>query len=306
MLKFFSPSGKRKGPSTSSSSETSDIENSPVLRQDSKRPNIDIDTDDMSIQEALESIQKTLTTLATREDVQVLKDQVRGELDKMRSDLEKFSEKITERCEQVESKVFELEEVVDTVRKENASLKRDIEALRESLTTTQREVNDLEQYGRRWNLRIFGIAEQSQEDVVKKVCEVSGQVGVAVTADDIEACHRVGPVGGAASQRGGKGARPRAIIVRLKDRGVRDNILVNRKKLKGKKISIAEDLTYENNRMSTLAYKHSATMSTWTKNGKVFAKLKTGKTVKIPYGCNVDSFLKKEMGGGGGGGEGSG
>jgi hypothetical protein len=77
------------------------------------------------------------------------------------------------------------------------------------------------------------------------------------------------------------------------------------KKLKGKKISVAEDLTYENSRMNTTAHKHSATMSSWTVNGKVFAKLKNGKTVKIPFGADVDRLLRAEMndeGGRGGGG----
>lgn len=304
---FFSPSGKR-GLSVSSNSESSDCEKSPSSRQVSKRQNIS--TEDMSVQDTLQSIQKTLATLATRSDIQSVRDEVKGELDKVRDELEKFAEKIEDRYEQIESRIFDVEQVVEAVEKENRVLKKENESLRESLKKTQSELNDLEQYGRRWNLRVFGVPEQQQEDVLKKVMDVSGQVGVDITPNDVEACHRVGAVGGApASQRGGRGSRPRAIIVRLKDRGIRDKILANRKDLKGKKITIAEDLTYENSRRSTLAYKHSATMSTWTKNGKVFAKLKTGRTVRIPYGCDVDSFLRKEMGGSGGGvngGDGSG
>jgi phage shock protein A len=50
----------------------------------------------------------------------------------------------------VKSKVFELEEAVDAVRNENADLRKDNEALRESLRNTQRKVKNLEQYGRRY------------------------------------------------------------------------------------------------------------------------------------------------------------
>ena len=91
---------------------------------------------------------------------------------------------------------------------------------------------------------------------------------------DIEAAHRVGTVDTVKK-------RPRPIIIRFHNRALRDKVLADRKRLKGQGISIAEDLTSANYKLERAAYKHSATMATWTVNGKIFAKLKTGRTVQI-------------------------
>ena len=72
-------------------------------------------------------------------------------------------------------------------------------------------------------------------------------------------------------------------------------MLADRKKLKGKRVSVDEDLTPANDKLARDAYKHSSTIASWSSHGKVFAKLKNGKTVMIKYGRNVDNFLRKEM-----------
>ena len=89
--------------------------------------------------------------------------------------------------------------------------------------------------------------------------------------------------------------RNRPIIVRFLDRRQRDRVLDNRRKLKGKRVAISEDLTAANYSLERAAYKHSATAATWTSKGKVFAKLKNGKTVLLKFGENVDDRLRKEM-----------
>jgi phage shock protein A len=83
----------------------------------------------------------------------------------VRHDLEKFSNIY----DKIESRIFEIEQRVDAVDGENAQLRSENAELRERVSKTQREFNDLEQYGRRWNLRVFGIAEQAKQDVVTKM-----------------------------------------------------------------------------------------------------------------------------------------
>ena len=72
-------------------------------------------------------------------------------------------------------------------------------------------------------------------------------------------------------------------------------MLANRKKLKGKGVSVDEDLTAANYKLARDAYKHLYTLASWSSQGKVFAKLKNGKTVGIKYGADINELFKKEM-----------
>lgn len=174
---------------------------------------------------------------------------------------------------------------INALKSENASL-------REQLNTVQSKQNDAEQYDRRWNVRVFNAAERQGEtaaDCGKRCAEIfTERLGVPTVETDIEAAHRVGTVDAAKK-------RPRPIIIRFHNRALRDKVLANRKRLKGQGISIAEDLTPANYKLERAAYRHSATMATWTVNGKIFAKLKTGKNIQIKYGENVDDVLSKAM-----------
>ena len=60
----------------------------------------------------------------------------------------------------------------------------------------ERELNDLQQYSRRWNLRVFKVPEKEKEtaaDCTAKVCAIfSDKVGIPITASDIQVAHRTG------------------------------------------------------------------------------------------------------------------
>ena len=223
--------------------------------------------------------------LATKEDIRELKEGVSREL-----------EKITEKYEILEGKIFDLEENCEKLRRENVALRRHSMELSEKLEKNQSDLNDLEQYGRRRNLRVFNVKESAGEtaaDVTKIICSIfTDKVGVSTCSDDLEACHRVGRV--ALDNQSDKKTH-RTIIVSFKHRYLRDQILSNRKKLKGQHISVGEDLTPHNARLCQEAYKHSASMSSWTKNGKIFAKLKNGKSLRVGYGSDVNKLFNRAM-----------
>jgi hypothetical protein len=288
--------GKRK----SAPSPSSDSDSSPLVQR-CKRVNQDLSESfevcavNMSVEDTLKAMQRSLQALATKDDIKELRDGVRSEMVKVRDELEKVSEAMKERCEQLESRLFDVEQTLDKVLEENQNLKKENEELKETMTKTRSDLNDLEQYGRRWNLRLFNVNEKQGEtvdDAVRKACMVfTDLIGVPTTADDLEACHRVGRVGEPERKKG------RAILVRFKNRALRDKILANRKNLKGKKVSVGEDLTQENARLSNAAFKHSASMQSWTVNGKVFAKLKNGQTVRVRYGSDVNQVFTQAMSG---------
>ena len=51
--------------------------------------------------------------------------------------------------------------------------------------------DSIEQYGRRDNVRIFGVKEEADEDVYQKVVDVAMKVGHQISKTDISICHRV-------------------------------------------------------------------------------------------------------------------
>ncbi|XP_076449959.1 flavin-containing monooxygenase 1-like [Babylonia areolata] len=122
----------------------------------------------------------------------------------------------------------------------------------------------------------------------------TSKLGVAVTEADIEAAHRTG-------SRTPQHTRPRPMIVRFLSRRKKDEVLANRRKLKGnpQKISIAEDLTSLNFKLLKEAKEHSATLDAWSSRGKIFAKIKNGKTVRwmwmLMRYCAVQCTLQQKM-----------
>lgn len=228
----------------------------------------------MDVREILKTIENKLSMMATTEDVKNLGRQ--------------FSEKF----DMLEGRLFEALQRTDALQKEITNLKADNLSLHEKLSAIEKNQNELEQYNRKWNIRIFNVPErqsETTEDCAKQCCHIfSEMLGVSTKESDLEAIHRVGRV-----EVGRK--RPRPIIVRFLKRDQRDRILADRKKLKGKGISIAEDLTAANYRLERAAFRHSATLASWSASGRIFVRLKNGKILKLQVGDNVDEVLSKAM-----------
>lgn len=154
----------------------------------------------------------------------------------------------------------------------------------------------LEQYTRRENFRVSGLNisdDDSRDVLMDKVCTLTQSIGVDLNKDDFVACHRVGK-------------SRNQVICRLKSRDKKEEIMRNKKKLKGKstdsgsKIYLNEDLTPLRLRMLKLAkqqYKGAHTI-----NGKVVV-YKEGKPhfLESPddffkVGIDIDSEMLKNLG----------
>ena len=199
-------------------------------------------------------------------------------------------DRLESRCFDIENELDNVKKDVFSVRKENADLKDQMRQQDQRMQRVRSDLNDEEQYDRRWNLRVFNVKEPTgatAEDCGRKCCQIfTDLIGVGTTEADLEAAHRTGQH---------LDGRRRAIIVRFRSRKLRDKVLADRKKLKGKGVSVDEDLTAANSRLVREAFKHSFSLSSWSSKGKVFVKLKNGKTVRIIYGSDIDSLFKKEM-----------
>ena len=161
------------------------------------------------------------------------------------------------------------------------------------------DLNDLEQYGRRFNIRIFGLSLANEEDCKEKVATlVSESLGISsFAADDIEAAHPL-PVRKVNSASSGTQRQTASLIVRLRSKSTREQILQKRKQLKGTGISIAEDLTSLNVNLLNRLHNDERISDSWSMNGKIYCKFKNcSKKFNIrpfQYLDNLDNFLKSK------------
>lgn len=120
----------------------------------------------------------------------------------------------------------------------------------------------LEQYQRRQCLRIFGVPESEGEDTDAIAVDVAAQIGVELEVHDIDRSHRVGR----------RGERPRPVIVKFVSYRKRREVFLNKKKLKGKPITIREDLTQARHKLLRQCIDKYGVTSVWTIDGNIFVK----------------------------------
>ena len=189
--------------------------------------------------------------------------------------------------EKLHASVFEFQLENEKMKKEIEQRKKKEEELYTELQAVKRQAelanersNQVEQYDRNYNVRIFHVhepqdetAEQCEETVLKLF---HSKLGLRhIQKSDIDAVHRLG-------QR--KENSTRSIIVRFISRKTRNEVLANRRKLKqsyGKSTVIVEDLTKQNYQLYCFARDSSVAQKVWTNKGKTIIKAVNGKIKHI-------------------------
>lgn len=106
-------------------------------------------------------------------------------------------------------------------------------------------LNKIERYKRRWNLRLYGLAEQSGEDVRAEVVDICCAVLPELTSkiqQDVYIVHRLG------RKRNGNASRGRTIFIQFVSRSLRDKLWKAAKTstyLNSKELWFGEDLQYQ-------------------------------------------------------------
>lgn len=177
---------------------------------------------------------------------------------------EKVSDKINARLRAVEAKLLEKDAMI-------ASLETKVCAL-------ENRLDDYEQYSRKDNLRITGIEETPEEDVVKKIINFSSQsLKVPLTESDISRAHRIGP-----KDRNKAGGRE--IIVKFTNHSAKSKIRKASKALKGTGIYINEDLTKYRSHLlyqARIAKRRQDINDAWSFEGNIAVKDKLNKVIII-------------------------
>lgn len=182
----------------------------------------------------------------------------------------------------------ELKKLLGTYSLELKNLKEENRHLRENLGTVSSRIKVLEeenmkqqQWVRLQNIEITGIPENKEEITSDVFLKISQRIGVNVEPSDLEFAHRVQP------RRAASAARARPIIVRLRQRAVKDQIIAAARKYRNmtardigmgndaNKIYINEHLT-KDSKMLLSSSKQKAKEANykfiWTKNCRIYVR----------------------------------
>lgn len=121
------------------------------------------------------------------------------------------------------------------------------------------KIDSMEQYSRRKNIRIYGVAENPKINVSEEVGKTLKTLNLE--QKQVAECYRIGKV---------KNDKPRPIFVKFCNYEDKHQVILSRKKLKGTKIHIKEDLTktrFEIMKEASIKYGYK---NVWSTNGKVF------------------------------------
>jgi hypothetical protein len=219
--------------------------------------------------------------------------------------------RFNQRMDVQSAEIFEFNKRLDNYEKSLGDLREENKSLKESVTLLIGQIDkltktddDLEQYTRNDNLLFHGIPlsvdNSSDADLGKVIIDVVNKnfSGLAITESDISIAHRTGPnrqpqpLQGTSTQIN-QPVRPPPIVVRFSRRSVRNSILSQRKQLKGKNISITEQLTMHRSKLlkkaSELVSQHKV-QSAWSHDGRVLVKNTLNRIVVINSDADLNQF----------------
>ena len=225
------------------------------------------------------TIDKRLETLATREDLKGI-----------RHDMEKTCETMTKRIEILENCMFEADKKQDGHTNAIEGLKNQNAALKEQIDQQAYEHEELMQYNRRSNLKIYnlpevgtgerGETEQETALAVVKLCRE--ELGCELSERDISIAHRLNKT---------NDGKERSIIVKFVRRSDRNVVIRHRRALKGKSVVIADDLSPFFMKMFFDFKDIVGKKNVWSVEGQIFVKIR-GRVTKVVRG-NKEQLMRE-------------
>lgn len=164
------------------------------------------------------------------------------------------------------------EHIISAQKEAINSLKNEVNILKKGNKKLEKEVDDSQQFSRNFNVRIFGMLQESEKENTKQIVLklFNEKMNIKGIKDsDIMKCHRV-PVRNPSSDK----TRPPAVLVRFYNDNIRAEVMGNRKLLKSTGIAVQDDLTKYRLSLMGSAIKLFNKNNVWSHNGNVFVKFK--------------------------------
>ena len=147
--------------------------------------------------------------------------------------------------------------------------------LKKEVQTQNFELDKLEQYSRKENIKVFGLDEREGEDTNEMIVKLASDIGIQISQSDISVSHRLpGPRG-----------KPRPIIAKFVRRDTKSLIMKNKKNLNSnpqyKQVYINDDFTQLRGKLIRAMKDDDKILKVWTIDGKIFCIVKEdGREVK--------------------------
>lgn len=136
------------------------------------------------------------------------------------------------------------------------------------------EIDAVEQYSRRNCLIVHGVPDTA--DPVTAVLDIiNNKLGVPNGCESIDRCHRLG------TSANSSNSRPRPIIVKFTSYQVRQKVFSGKRRLKGTKLLITENLTRRRSELLNKAKTLNNVTATWTSDGRIVCLLSSGRKVSV-------------------------
>ena len=197
-----------------------------------------------------------------------LLNQIKGEQHLM--DLNKTVNFICEKFDEYERDRAEKEKIINGLQKNVNDMSATIESLKGCLDRQ-------EQYSRRNSLLIHGLPESKNENTDELVIDaIKEKMGEEIEKNEIDRSHRIG-----APKNNGK-SRP--INIKFVRCNTRCKIFKNKKKLKGKSISVTKSLTKKRMEALKKAREDHGFENVWSSEGKILYKdVSEGNKIKVYF-----------------------
>ena len=163
-----------------------------------------------------------------------------------------------------------------------------------ALKCATQKLNELEQHTRKDSIRIRGIDDPEKEETSVRSAEkavkvLKDKLGMNISEKDISVAHRLGTF---SEER----TATRSIIVKFVARYHKIEVIQKRRVLKGTGIVIQEDLTNMNMKLLERLSRTDSVETAWSRDGKLFAKLITGRVMRITHDSDLNSLLHSARG----------
>ena len=172
------------------------------------------------------------------------------------------------------SRVTELESSYVAINERvTTELQLENQRLHNRISELNDRVDDQEQRSRNGCLLIHGVEEGDEHDTDTLALNViNNDLGVQINLDDIQRSHRVGPKKVKPMTRASK-AYPRPIIVRFLSWRKRNEVFRAKRKLKGSKVAVTENLTRSRYELLKAATAKIGRGNVWSSDGRVTTKI---------------------------------
>ena len=271
---------------------------------------------DSSIGDEFASIQKQLDQMCndmhqTREELKNLmskkemKDFITSTVEKitkaMKTQLEtQFAAKIETEVkkkldEKITEKMDEMNDRMDTLTLENVHLREEMDKLKKQVNENERiakaamqKANMNEQYSRKNNIKIMGVAEdgdETEDRLTKNVKHIlESKAGISLDESKITAIHRIP----------GKIGMPKPVLLKLRNNSEKARIMKKRKEMKLGGYRLVDDVTKENTKLINRLNLHKDIDSAWYFNGSVYGKSTAGRRFRFDLYSDIDEVVESK------------